>query len=210
MTINNIPGSYRVTSTITPPKMRVGVIDTSKPVTAKVSGALSDEYIEQIKAQARTDAAKGSYMDGYDKTPRTGFSAIRDAQMKQYVSPDRATPISRVSALLNNPNFISQLHPGENLLNLIGISYTATVCNGAAFGKSSEIYNADGEMIAAYSDRRGGWFDVPTADEQRFQYESTQIYYEAYNAAKAEMAAAQQTTTLEVSGDASASFDVKA
>ena len=65
-------------------------------------------------------------------------------------------------------------------------------------------------MIAAYSDRRGGWFDIPTADETRYQYESTQIYYEAYNAAKAEMSVAQHTTTPATSGDASTGFDVKA
>lgn len=42
----------------------------------------------------------------------------------------------------------------------------------------------------------------------RFQYESNQIYCEAYNAVKAEMAAAKQTGAPAVSG--SASFDVKA
>ena len=147
-------------------------------------------------------------MDSYDKSPRTGFSAIRDAQMKQYVSPDRATPISQVSVALNDSNRIWNL--GENILDLIGIPCTAKVSIGLVFGKSAQIYNADGEMIAAYSDRRGGWFDIPTADETRFQYESTQIYYEAYNAAKAEMDAAQQTTTPATSGDASAGFDVKA
>lgn len=208
MTINNIPGPFRATSTITPPKVKASVEGLYKPITVKVSEALSDNYIEQVKAQARTDAAKGSYMDGYDKSPRTGFSAIMDAQMKQYVSPDRATPISRVSVALNDSNRIWNL--GENILDLIGIPCTAKVSVGLVYGKSAQIYNSDDEMIAAYSDRRGGWFDIPTADESRFQYESTQIYYAAYNEAKAEMAAAQQTITPAASDDASASFDVKA
>ena len=47
-------------------------------------------------------------------------------------------------------------------------------------------------MIAGYHSDNGGWTSVPTADESRFQYESNQIYREAYNAAKAELAAAQQ------------------
>ena len=64
-------------------------------------------------------------------------------------------------------------------------------------------------MIAGYRSD-GGWTSVPTADESRFQYESNQIYREAYNAAKAEIAAAQQTAAPAVSGDASTSFDVKA
>lgn len=208
MTINNIPSSFRAANTITPPQVKASEEGLFKPITVKVSEALSDNYIEQIKAQARTDAAKGSYMDGYDKSPRTGFSAIRDAQMKQYVSPDRATPISRVSAALNDSNRIWNL--GENILDLIGIPCTAKVSIGLVFGKSAQIYNQDGEMIAAYSDRRGGWFDIPTADETRFQYESTQIYYEAYNAAKAEINAAQQTAAPAASGYSSANLDIKA
>ena len=64
-------------------------------------------------------------------------------------------------------------------------------------------------MIAGYRDSCG-WFDVPTKDETRFQYESNQIYYAAYNEAKAEMAAAtQQTAAPAVSGNAIGGFDVK-
>ena len=137
MTINNIPGSFRAIGTITPQKVKASEEGLFKPITAKVSRALSDEYIEQIKAQARTDAAKDSYMDGYDKSPRTGFSAIRDAQMKQYVSPDRATPISQVSVALNNPNRVWNL--GENILDLIGIPCTAKVSIGLVFGKSAQV-----------------------------------------------------------------------
>ena len=64
-------------------------------------------------------------------------------------------------------------------------------------------------MIAGYRES-SGWFDVPTKDETRFQYESNQIYCEEYRAAEAEIAAAKQTVAPAVSGDASASFDVKA
>ena len=39
-----------------------------------------------------------------------------------------------------------------------------------------------------------GWFNVPTKDETRFQYESNHIYREAYKAAEAELATAQQAT----------------
>ena len=101
------------------------------------------------------------------------------------------------------------MHPGENLFDLLSIPYTATICNGARFGMTAEIYNQNGEMIAGYRSD-GGWTSVPTADESRFQYESNQIYREAYNAAKAEIAAAQQTAAPAVSGNAIGSFDVKA
>ena len=207
MKINNIPNSYRVGTTISAPKVKASEEGLFKPITAKVSGALSVEYVEQIKAQARADAAKGRYMDGYDKKQRTGFSAMRDAQMKQYVSPDRKKPISQVSAAINNPNRVQK--SGSTLLDLLCIPFTAKVSNGPVFGTTAEIYDGNGEMIAGYRES-GGWFDVPTKDETRFQYESNQIYCEAYKAAEAEIAAGKQTAAPTVSGDVPASFDVKA
>lgn len=147
-------------------------------------------------------------MDGDDSKRRTGFSAMRDAQMKQYVSPDREKATSHVSAAINNPNCIGET--GSTLLDLLCIPYTAKVFNGPVFGTTAEIYNEDGEMIAGYRDSCG-WFDVPTKDETRFQYESNQIYCAAYKAAQEELAnGTQQTAAPAVSGSASASFNVKA
>lgn len=209
MTIIGIYGPYGFykTTSITAPKVSASEEGLFEPISAKVSSALSDEYIEKIKAQARADAAKGSYMDGYDSKQRTGFSAMRDAQMKQYVSPKREKATSEMSTVINSRNFV--LRPGENLLDLLSIPYRATICKGALFGTTSEIYNEDGEMIAGYRDSCG-WFDVPTKDESRFQYESNQIYCEAYKAAKAELAnTAQQTSAPAMSSGASAGFDVK-
>ena len=216
MIINSISGayssygSYRVTSRTTnssASKISVSEDGLFEPISSKVSGALSDEYIEQIKAQARADAAKGHYMDGYDSKQRTGFSAMRDMQMKQYVSPKREKAISQVSTAINNPKRV--WHTGANLLDLLDSLCTAKVFKGPFFGTTAEIYNGDGEMIAGYRDSCG-WFDVPTKDETRFQYESNQIYYAAYNEAKAEMAAAtQQTAAPAVNGSATGSFDVK-
>ena len=217
MTINSMSGayssygSYRVTSrTANSSASKISVSEDGlfEPISSKVSGALSDEYIEQIKAQARADAAKGRYMDGYDSKQCTGFSAMRDAQMKQYVSPDRGKATSPVSAAINDPNRVWK--HGATLLDLLGIPYTAKVFNGPVCGITAEIRDENGEMIAGYN-RSCGWFDVPTKDETRFQYESNQIYYAAYNEAKAEMAAAtQQTADPAVSGGESASFNVKA
>lgn len=217
MTINRMSGayssygSYRSTGRTTNssvPKVSVSEDGLFEPISSKVSSAMSDEYIEQIKVQARADAAKGSYMDGYDKKQRTGFSAMRDAQMRQYVSPDRKQAISQVSTMLKSPKLA--LHPGENLFDLLSIPFTATISKGAVFGKTAEIYNKDGEMIAGYRDSCG-WFDVPTKDETRFQYESNQIYCAAYKAAQAEMAnATQQTVAPAVSNGATGGFDVKA
>ena len=215
MRINSISGayssygSYRVTNrTINSSASKVSVSEDGlfEPVSSKVSSALSDEYIEQIKAQARVDAAKGRYEDGYDSTPRTGFAAMRDAQMKQCVSPDRTKAISQVSAAINNPNCVWQT--GANLLDLLS-GCTAKVFNGPLCGTKAEIYNEDGEMIAGYGSSFG-WIDVPTKDESRFQYESNQIYYEAYKAAEAELSnGTQQTAAPAENGGAAGGFDVK-
>lgn len=211
MTINGISGSYgsyKVTNrTASSSALKISVSEngSSEAVSTKVSNAMTDEYIEQIKAQARADAVKGSYEDGYDRTPRTGFAAMRDAQMKQYVSPDRTKGISQVSAAINNPNRVWQT--GANLLDLLS-GYTAKVFNGPLYGTKAEIYNEDGEMIAGYGGSFG-WIDVPTADEMRFQSESMQIYYKAYKEAEAELATAQQATQ-QTQSNGTAGLDIRA
>lgn len=75
MTINGISGtyssydSYRAicrTTNSSASKVSASEDGLFEPISSKVRSALSDEYIEEIKAQARADAAKGRYMDGYD------------------------------------------------------------------------------------------------------------------------------------------------
>ena len=216
MTTNSISGayssygSYRVTSRTTnssASKVSVSEDGLFEPISSKVSNALSDEYIEQIKAQARADAAKGRYMDGYDSKQRTGFSAMRDMQMKQYVSPNREKATSQVSTAINNPKRV--WHTGANLLNLLDSLCTAKVFKGPLYGTTAEIYNGDGEMIAGYRDSCG-WFDVPTKDETRFQYESNQIYCAAYKAAQAELATAQQAPPQQTQSNGTAGLDIRA
>jgi hypothetical protein len=211
MSINSISGaynsygSYRATSrttSVSAPKISVSEDGLFEPISSKVSGALSDEYVEQIKACARKAAADGTNMVS------SGYASMRDVQMGKHVSPDRGRAISQVSTMLNNPNLV--LRPGENLFDLLSIPFTTTISRGPMFGTTAEIYSKNGEMMAGYRDSCG-WFDVPTKDETRFQYESNQIYREAYNTAKAELSnGAQQTTAPAVSGDVAASFDVKA
>ena len=201
MTINGIPNPYRIVTTISAPKVKASEEGLFKPITAKVSGALSDEYIEQIKTCARKAVAEGTNMVS------SGYAAVRDTQMRKFISPDREKAISQVSAALNDRSRVWKY--GENLLDLLGIPYTASVHYGARY-TTSEIFNENGEMIAGYHSDNGGWTSVPTADESRFQYESNQIYREAYNAAKAELAAAPQKAVPAQGSGETAGFDVKA
>ena len=80
MAINGIPGvynsygSYRTanrTTSRSASKISVSEDGLFEPISKKVSGALSDEYVEQIKAQTRADAAKGRYMDGKSEAKRS-------------------------------------------------------------------------------------------------------------------------------------------
>lgn len=158
---------------------------------AHLRKALSSEYVEQIKSCARKAATEGTNMVS------SGYAAVRDAQMGKFISPDREKAISQVSVALNNRSRVWNY--GENLLNLLGIPYTASVHKGAHY-TTSEIFNKNGEMIAGYHSDNGGWTSVPTADKTRFPYESNQIYREAYNIAKAEVSAAQQTQSNGVEG----------
>ncbi|MCI8526788.1 MAG: hypothetical protein HFF17_12930 [Oscillospiraceae bacterium] len=60
---------------------------SSTEKTAK--SGMSDGFIERIKAYAKEDAKKGIYMS-------EGFTQMRLAHMKQYVSPDRSGPNAHV------------------------------------------------------------------------------------------------------------------
>lgn len=75
MAINSIPGSYRAGNTIAAPKVKASEEGLFKPISGKVSGAMTDEYIEKIKSCARQAAASGKNM------VESGYAAIRDAQM---------------------------------------------------------------------------------------------------------------------------------
>lgn len=201
MSINNIPGTYRMASTFGVPKVKASEEGLFKLISNKVSGAMSDEYIEKIKECARKAAANGSNM------VESGYAAMRDAQMGKIVSPDRGKAISQVSTALNSVT--RAWKSGKNILSLFGLPYTANIFKGP-LKTTAEIFDENGEMIAGFHSDNGFWNSVPTSDETRFQYESNQIYREVYNAAKAEMAAAQQSAAPAVSSGASARFDVKA
>ena len=177
------------------PRVKASEEGLFKPITAKVSSALSDEYVEQIKACAREAAANGTDMVS------SGYASMRDAQMGKCVSPDRSRAISHVSAALKRSNY--RWKSGADPLPC-----TVQVFHGPVNGTAAQIFNEDGEMIAGYREAEG-WITVPTGDETRFQYESNQIYREAYNAAKAEIEARQGAAPA-AGGGISARLNVQA
>lgn len=71
------------------PKISVSEDGLFEPISSKVSGALSDEYVEQIKACARKAAADGTNMVS------SGYASMRDAQMGKHVSLIGVEPFRR-------------------------------------------------------------------------------------------------------------------
>lgn len=183
-----------------PSKIKSGTTDMTSAVKSSKSGDSSwkDNYLEQVKAQAAKDFANGVRMGDE-------YKAMEKSTMAKYVSPDRAGPIAQTTASMNAA--LDQLKKsGDTLLD-----YFLKLSNGGKADISvgqypnAEIYDQNGECIASYN-CFSGWAEHQTTAERSFWRESADTYIAAWNEAKA---AAQQTAVPAVSGDVSASFDVK-
>ena len=167
--------------------------------------AMTDGFIERIKAYAKEDAKRGEYMSA-------GFTQMRLTHMKNYVSPDRSGPkaevMSAIQAALNEPH--PMLQALEKMLEKLSGGCSANL-KISSIQQAAEIFAPNGENIASYNSLGGGWTDIQTKEEHQFFSETASVYLQAYREARAEMAnAAQRTAAPAVSGDVSASFDVKA
>ena len=147
----------------------------SGAVSGKVSGGLTKEYTDALKAQAREDAEAGVY--GKDGKA----SELRASQMKKCVSPDRESAIAQVSKLLAGSSLGGL---GSGTVRLSGLPYTAKVSKGRD-GTVAEIYDEYGEKFASYDSKSGVWKTVTTKAESQFKTASSSIYDEAYRAASA-------------------------
>ena len=74
-----------------------GTSQIQKSAKKTAENAITDDFVKQIQTLAREDAEKVIYMD-------TEFRQMRRARMEQYVSPDRAGPMSQVNSI--SPDFI--------------------------------------------------------------------------------------------------------
>jgi hypothetical protein len=165
---------------------------------SKVDNALTDEYVEQIKAYAKEDAQAGEYM-------RDGFINLRSSQCATYVSPDRSSAMAQVNGVINKVSRINGTW--HDLFDLLVPGYTAKVSKGAMW-TYAQVFDENGEMISSYNGYTGQWTSCPTEAEMNFNYQTTQIYYAAWKEAKAEMTAAQQQPQS-VQNTSSDGFDVK-
>lgn len=176
--------------------------------TSKVQGAektaknaMTDSFVERIKAYAKEDAKKGNYMS-------EGFIQMRLAHMKQYVSPDRSGPktevMSAIQAALKEPHPLLQAL--EKMLEKLSGGCSANLKIGS-IQQAAEIFTPNGENIASYNSLGGGWTDIQTKEEHRFFSESASVYLQAFREARAEMKAAAQDQTPQSSAS---TLDVQA
>ena len=179
-----------------PTTIKSGKLNFSAFSGDKAKNAMSDEYVEQIKAIAREDAKADKYMEIGGR-----FNRLCDAQRKRYVSPDRAKAIAGASRVLNRVSKFPKA--GKATFHLHGQPFKGIVYKGW-FKTTAEVYDEKGRMIAGYTGV--GWTDVPTPEESQFDSDSVQIYFAAYKAAKAEINAAQQARSL----SSAVSLDVRA
>lgn len=157
--------------------------------------AMTDGFIARIRAYAKEDAKRGDYMS-------EGFSQMRLAHMKQYVSPDRSGPkaevMSAIQAALKEPHPMLQVL--EKMLEKVSGGCSANI-KISSIQQAAEVYAPNGENIASYNSLGGGWTDIQTREEHKFFSETASVYLQAFREARAEMKSPQSALPGEPSID---------
>ncbi len=126
--------------------------------------SLPDAVVENIRKMAREDAKKNIYKN-------------------QNISPDRSKLLMGLNNILSSLSHITNRFQS---FSLMGFQATVDFYSGTAV-----FYNSNGEKIMG-SDSDGDVMEFPTKAESKYYKETTAIYAEAYDAARAEMKAAAQ------------------
>ena len=174
------------------PTIRKKAVEASK-------NAMTDDFVQKLQELARRDAQKGIGMsqEAID---------LRYAQMAKYVSPDRSAPIAQMSRELQKAaqehreeqdptlEFLDRVierlkgRPSRIVKSFSGL---AGGCSGNLHStpenQVATVYSPDGEEIAQYNTSGGGWMNLTTRAENQFLGDSSAIYMQAYDAARAEM-----------------------
>lgn len=150
----------------------------TEPLLDEVKEALDDGFLAQVEAYARRDASVNYYM-------QPDYNHMVKDYQTQHISPQRDEAIARVAPQVER--LMAEGAPGEQILSLFGPFYSASI-SVRQHAATAHICNEYGEMIASYNSGTGEWTMVPTKAEMQFSYETTQIYFAAYRAARAELA----------------------
>lgn len=164
------------------------VKDTSDTTKIENDTSLPDAVVENIRRMAREDAKKGVYMD-------EEYVAYRYAYKNQHISPDRPKLLMGLNKILSTlPHIVNRFQT----FSLMGCRATVDF-----YSSFSAFYNSNGEKIMT-CDSDGDVMEFPTKAESKYYSETTAVYAEAYDAARAEMKAQA------AGGTGTASVNVKA
>ena len=144
----------------------------------EAQAALTDEVIAQIKEHARKDAQVNVYQ-------QKEYIQLINAHKQQHVSPSRSEAISRAALAMDHVT--KGTRDGDLLSMLLG-EYSMKAWIGKLV-TTAEVYAPNGEMIAAFNSD-GGWTELSTEAEHQFLHQADQIYYEAFQSARAKIKAA--------------------
>ena len=150
--------------------------NTSATTEFENNTSLPDAVVENIRRMAREDAKKGVYMD-------EEYVAYRYAYKNQHISPDRPKLLMGLNKILSTlPRIVNRFQT----FSLMGCRATVDF-----YSSFSAFYNSNGEKIMT-CDSDGDVMEFPTKAESKYYSETTAIYAEAYDAARAEMKATAQ------------------
>ena len=150
--------------------------NTSATTEFENNTSLPDAVVENIRRMAREDAKKGVYMD-------EEYVAYRYAYKNQHISPDRPKLLMGLNKILSTlPRVVNRFQT----FSLMGCRATVDF-----YSSFSTFYNSNGEKIMT-CDFDGDVMEFPTKAESKYYSETTAVYAEAYDAARAEMKATAQ------------------
>ncbi len=161
---------------------KTGLIDNRKS-----KSGLSKELVAKIQEFAKNDAKVGDYM-----TPE--YHNFFKAYMHKYISPNRAALMTKASSLI--PKLPNPKDAMESFFRYYGIKDIAPIeilLDGKSYSASRKmkyvsIKDKHGDEILSW-DINNGWLSHSSREEKKFHRATTNIYAEAYDAARAEMRA---------------------
>lgn len=170
-----------------------------------IDKAMNEEYLEQVREQARKDAKKGKY--GSDQ-----LNSMITAQKKRFVSPNRSFAIARATAAMNQARIqLPSPDPFGDAQSLLNILLGEDISMDAYIGfpvTTAMVYGANGEEIASYNSQ-GGWVDTTTSAENEFISAVSDVYSKAWDAANAEIKAGRQAMLQSAPQSSDSAMDIR-
>ena len=150
--------------------------NTSATTEFENNTSLPDEFVKTIREMAKEGAQKGVYKGDE-------YIAFMNAYKKQHISPDRPKLLMGLNKILSSlPRIVNRFQT----FSLMGCRATVDF-----YSSFSAFYNSNGEKIMT-CDSDGDVMEFPTKAESKYYSETTAVYAEAYDAARAEMKATAQ------------------